>query len=379
MISLSSIANLIQTGINANMPENMQIKVWTDVGKYEPAIRTLNTIEYIFPALLTSVSSTNSTTNGGLIMGLQSLVLELKIPQEMPRTTPEPTTDLDYSFVENIRSILDNYFAANKTTVIVDGTTTYKVGIAYGISESGNAEISSHFGGTFTFIVRLTLLYAENGINSRDVTVQFDNFPVQFETSLPSRSATVNTDVFSSSTIAKNIVTSTAFSFDFALPCTTDDISAEFINYLLTGTPNVVHFVKITWADVMSKTFLMTIKDAESNLSGVELAGLKMPLIEAMEAPEMLNYPSYFYIAVAYLTDESSEFSLTFPAGMYYFNGEIIEYSEEQTVTQTANTQNLVYNGTQYGLYIVSPSAVQITAGTNISLISVIQEGVANA
>lgn len=377
MIGLQSIADKIEIGLNTNISDkNLSFKVWTDAGKYQKAQRVLNTVQYIFPALLTCVSSTNTTASSGLIMGIQSLYFELMIPQKKPRTLPTEESTEDYDFIAEIRSLLDNYFSANQITMIEDSGRTFKVGMAYGLSLSGNTDISSHFGLTVTFGVDITLLYAENGINSRDVTVQFDTLPITFETAVPSRYATVNTDVFSGKKIAKNIVTSTAFSFDFTLPCTTDGVSSQFIEYMFNGEPNVAHFVKITWGDDFSKIFLMTLKDVQSSVEGVEIAGLTMPLVEILDLPETMGYPKSFYVAILYLQNVNSPTSVTLPAGMYYFDGEAFELVEQSSVSKQIDTANLIYTQEKgYGVYLISPAQITISGLSNVKEIAVIQGG----
>lgn len=377
MIELNSVANMFETGINSLMPDNIVLKIWTDVGKYEKPVRSLNSVQYTLPGILACTSSTNSTASGGLILGLQALVLEIKFPQRMPITAPGQAQQDDYEFVQEIRGILDTYFSANKSFVVQDGQSTYKVGMGYGLSVSGTPELSNHLGPSYSLSVYINLLYAENGINSRDIVAQFDGVPINFETANPSRSATVSTDIYSGSSVAKNVVTSTAFSIDCTLPSTTNNVNAEFVDYLLNGKPNTAHFVKLTWGTVGEKLFLMTQKDIQASISGVENVGLTMPLIEVVENAETLNYPAQFYVAMLYLTNSTEQISVILPAGTYYFNGSAFELTAQTELSPFISSENLIYNEQKqaYGVLLISLNTVTPSGLVNISEVDVIQEG----
>lgn len=376
MINLNSIAENIESGLNASMPDrNITFHIWTDVGKYEKPVRTGNAVKVILPGLLTCTSSSNTTASGGLVLGLQSLLLQIKFPQRKPRTSPDEEKEDDYQFVQDIRELLDAYFAANKTFAVTDGNTTYKVGMSYGISVSGTAELGNHFATSYELSVYINLLYAENGVNSRDVTAQFDGVPVNFETANPARSATVSTDVYSSSgMISSNLVNSTAFTIDCTIPATTNEVTMQFVEYLLKGKANTAHFVKLTWGTAAEKIFLMTMKDIQASVSGVENVGLVLPLVEISRA-EIADYPQSFYVARLNLSDISEETSLTLPQGMYYFNGRAFETEENTTVSELVKSENLIptENG-GYGTYFVSLHGGTFS-WTNVGSVTVIQEG----
>lgn len=367
MINVNTIAENIENGLNAAFADpNIALHVWTDVGKYEKPVRTGNSVKVTLPALLTCISSSNTTASGGLVLGLQSLLLQIRFPQRKPRTSPDEEPEEDYAFVEQMRDLLDAYFSANKTFAIEDGDTTYKVGMSYGISVSGTAELSNHLAPSYELDVNINLLYAENGVNSRDVTAQFDGVPVNFETANPARSATVSTDVYSSSDlIATNFVNSTAFSVDCTIPATTNEVTMQFVEYLLKGKANTAHFVKLTWGTAAEKVFLMTMKDIQASVSGVENVGLVLPLMEISRA-DMANYPEGFYVARLTLENIEEETSITLPKGMYYFNGKAFEVSEDDTViTELVKPQNLIPAGNAYETYFVSLNAILPKADTS--------------
>lgn len=376
MIELSTIAEMFETGLNAALTDkNLQFKIWSDLGEYIPPERTGNSVQYTLLGSLTATSSANTTASGGLVLGMQSMTLEFRIPQLVPRTTPDTAQRGGYKFVKYIRKLLDNYFAANKVFGLTDNGVTYRVSLAYGTAISGIPGIDSPLGKSYGLSVYITMLYGENGINSRDITIQFDGVPINFETANPSRAATVSTDIYAGNSTAKNIVTSTAFSIDCTIPSTTNEVTAQFVSYLLNGAPNTAHFVKVNWGGVDEKIFLMTQKDISASISGVEIAGLTMPLIEVADNVEMMNYPASFFVAKIRLTSDNPAVLVTQSDCIYYFAGEIAEASGGSQIVKMPRQEDMVYDEATdtYSAYFISTRPV--SAGSSFTEITIVQEG----
>ena len=132
------------------------------------------------------------------------------------------------------------------------------------------------------------------------------------------------------------------------------------MNYLLNGKPNTAHFVKLTWGTVGEKLFLMTQKDIQASISGVENVGLTMPLIEVVENAETLNYPAQFYVAMLYLTNSIEQISVILPAGTYYFKGSAFELTAQTELSPFISSENLIYNEQKqaYGVLLISLNTV---------------------
>lgn len=366
MIEINAVAKRIENGLNtaiensSTFDKNISFKIWSDLGKYLKPRREGNTVKYILNGVLTAASSANTTANGGLVMGVQSYRLDILIPQQHPRTLPEGISQEDYDFVTEVRALIDTYFKANETVTFTEDNVTYVTGISYGTAISGIPGIDSPIGADFTLSVFLTLSYTENGINSRGISIQFDGVPVNFETATPERAATIYADTYSGNYIAKNIVTSTVFSLECLLPSTTNEVTTQFVQYLLDGKPNTAHFVKVTWANVEEKMFFMMMEKINANISGVNTVGLTIPLIEVVKNIDMLNFPASFYVAKYYFSAISETPYITLPPALYYFNGEAFEITEQSSQTYILNTDCLEYDEDKqlYGIYMIANKKV---------------------
>ena len=116
MITLEQFADIFQRGLNAVLKKNeIQFKIWSNVGKYQKAIRDGNTVTKYINGNLRVSSSANDAND--LVMGVNGLTLDFIVPLKRPRTNAKQTAeelaaiqDGQYPFVEEIVNAIDGYF-----------------------------------------------------------------------------------------------------------------------------------------------------------------------------------------------------------------------------------------------------------------------------
>ena len=232
MIDLSVYANQIQTEINAlfnaSALSDIQIVVFTDVGRYKAKKRRGNKVTTYINALLTSTPGANETANDGTGIYTDNLVLEFAVPLVGPRfnaTEMHPTEEDDvFVFVEQVKSLVDKYFSTNVYDKYTDEDgKVYSVGFDFSMSATGAVGNDPRIGYYVTFTVYIVLSLVQNGINSRSVTLMIDGESVPFQSMSVKRTGVSNANVYSNSdnNVSKMLYTSSIFAIEVGFPAVT--------------------------------------------------------------------------------------------------------------------------------------------------------------
>ena len=383
MINLTSYAKTIEDGLNALLDNaNIQFVVWCDVGKYKQPLRTGNKVTTYINCLLTRSTGTVQTGGGGLTIAVDNLRLEFAVPLKEPRqqayaeTAPEVENN-QFPFVEQIRNIADTYFSTNTQTPYTENGVTYGAGFQYALTDTQIVEMATSIGGYATFAASISVYVVENGINSRSVSVEIDGINAPFMTLSPSRANEMSTDVYSDGGESESIVTSTAFSLQIAQPATTDTVTEQFLDYLLDGDKNTVHFLKVTMGDKV-KLYTITFGNVAASVEGSQNVGTVIPLLQVRNNPDLLNYPSYFTAATF---TQTGSVTITPSVDCLLYLGGVYELSAGQSVTVNVTDDMSYYNGSENVILVYACPAntgETVTLTSNVQL-TILQQGVANA
>lgn len=374
MIKVSQIAEKLQTGLNQALGDDspFEFKIWCQVGKFKKAMREPfgNKSKYYINASLHSVSSSNEAVTD-LTLGANDFEIDFLVPVITPKTAPvrfneeaEEVFDDDgqFIFVDYITSVINSYFEkATAFSLTADGST-YSIGLSAGVSTTGEVDMTS-VGGNYVLInVYLETFFVENGTNSKDIVVLFDNKAIPYISTAHGRTA-IGEDMLDFDTLdAKRVNTSSTFVLEVQLPSTSDPITEEALDFTYSGNPNKAHFAKISWGDkVYNELLIMT--DTQNVAQGISIAGITATFTKATDQLELLDFGENYTVLSEVLTssDETEcEFTIT-GKGIAYSCGQFYEVTTagENTLTVSVRESDLVafYDTTdnewKYKVYLV--------------------------
>ncbi len=309
MINLKQYSEMVEGGLNGKLAENgvegYEFVVWTDIGKFRHAKRNMNKVTTYINCLMTRAQAAVDTGNGGLMIASDNIALQIAVPTKEARSdekVPEPEIfENNYVFVEKVRNLVDEYFSENIITSITDDKGThYEAGMVYSLATTGNADMAPSIGTYVTFTVNITVNVVQNGINSRVAKIEIDGMVVPFLSMSPGRAGDLSTDVYSDNKNfeSESLTTSTAFSLDISVPATTGGVTKQFLEYLLHGKPNTVHFVKIKVGEDkdLERQTLMTFDKTSISVEGSLNIGQTITLIKVRPNIELNSFPKYFTV-----------------------------------------------------------------------------------
>ncbi len=383
MISLKRLANYFEEGLNAQMPnDEIKFKIWADAGEYQKPERDGNIITHYILGNLCTSSSANDATD--LVMGVNGLSLDFKIPVQAPRTNATQTAaelqkikDGQYPFLTYITDILNTYFQkAWADTLSDDNGAKYSVGFQAGLALTGNVELAAKYGQSVDFNVSIEVYFIQDGINSKDVKIYFDGELVPYQALRFGRSPMIESDVYAGSLVSKNITTSTAFAIDIDFPANnTDFLSQEVINYLLNADANTVHFVKLHWGNT-EKLYLMSCNTMQTSAQGIAIAGVSASLMETVDNMLALNVPKRYQISRFSFTDSTATVLKFTPSGdcIAYIADQVMNLISGKEVTLQLSTKDKIYNESNKTYYVYMITDKAITAKNSSASFLILKE-----
>ena len=385
MISLSDFAKIIEDGLNETLADpDIKFKIWADVGKEVRATRTGNQVQdYILGNLRISSSANDANM---LVMGVNSLTLELSVPLRRPWTnlaqteaSLEAVQEGQYIFVREIREAVDQYFQRYQIFSEKVGDITFTLAMQAGACITGNVDLAAQLNRNVTMTVNITLYYLEGGINSKDIVFEIDGSAVAVQSMTISRRGNVSSDVYSDADDTQNYLTSSAVSIDFASPANIYGATRAILSYLLEGKKNVAHFVRVKYASLSDSLYLMTFANGDTNIAGISFAGTTGSLVSTVKDVELLDFPESYQVArVSVTSSELTEIPLqaTLAAGMsanlyaakkfYALSASASGAATELNIPVTPASLPYDPESDSYFLYLVTDKAVTFTsaAGT---------------
>lgn len=290
MISIVQLSELFERELNAilNNPE-IQFKIWSEVGQYQPYHRDGNTVTHYINGNLRTNTSANDANN--LAMGVNGLSLVFSVPVKRPRANVNQTAedlqeinDGQYPYVQYITSAINDYFQEAKSAVLPDDKgKNFTVSWQAGTSLSGAVDLVPVLGKCIEISVYIEMYFIEGGTSSKDVKIYFDGSLVPYKAIRFGRSPVTERDVYADKLVSKGVITSTALAIDIDFPSNADITTQAVIDYLLGGEPNVAHFVDIEWGDTRKESYLMTVNTVQTSAQGVAIAGVSVSLMEVVD------------------------------------------------------------------------------------------------
>lgn len=243
MIDLTTISKIFETGLNNALHavtgnEELSFKIWATAGEMDEPQRNGNVIQEFITGNL-RVSSTSNSANL-LVMGVSGLTLDFVLPVSRPRTNVQQTeSELQkvkagqIQFINGIITIIDNYFQSASTITVIDDISgkTFTVGISAGTAVSGDIDLTSRLGNHVPITTYIEFIYAEDGINAKDIVITISGNKLPFNSVKIDRAGVTERNVYAGQLIAKNITTSTALAIDVEFPAFTRDPAQSAVDY----------------------------------------------------------------------------------------------------------------------------------------------------
>lgn len=371
MITLSQLANYFEEGLNnsLNNPE-IQFKIWANAGKHTPPIRKGNTVTYFIDGNLRTSTSTNDATS--LVMGVNGLTLEFGIYTKLPKTNTKQTEedlakikDGQYPFITYITSAINKYFTTAKVAMLKDDTEEeFSLSWVAGTAISGDVDIRSEIGESILFTVYIELTFVQGGVLSKSVNTYIDDALIPIKAVRYGRSPALERSVNAGKLISKSVATSTAFSIDLEFPANKDIATKECIEYLMSGEPNIAHFLEINFGGIQSELYFMILNTVQTAIQGISIAGITASFIEVVDNQLVFGVPDSFQIGkyTIYTADTESvrvrgnRDCLAFIAGQVI---KLVKY-QEQVIKLEPGFLNFNAEKNVYDLYLVTNKAVSM-------------------
>lgn len=185
MITFEELATRIFDGLEDALDEMGGITVgndtWRfamlpDTGKFTPSVRTDNGVTRFIDINAQCVNSDIDTPKGGIVSADIDLALDLRVP--ILKKTDANGNEL---IVQQVRNVLDAYFAENKSGTITgkDGMT-YVYGASYGFSTTGIRDIIPGLGDSIGFHVSAEFSLLQNGAAAELFSLKIDGYDIPF-------------------------------------------------------------------------------------------------------------------------------------------------------------------------------------------------------
>lgn len=371
MLDTATVAQQLQTGLNAlNTLENTEFIVIPDVAKFKRSKRVGNVVTNYINCVLTDSPNANETANGGLLIAVDQYMLDVYVPLDQIKTTPDedpqPWNDGINVYAQTVKSIINSYFAINQTGVITKDKKTYTVGYTYTASSIDSPMQYPGIGRAVSFNASITALIVQNGLNSMDVTLTVNGKIMPYQSITPNRNVVSVSDVWSNSTSVKNMQTATAIAIDVSTPALSQ--ISEAGKWLLEGTPGRVYIVGLTWKDddeYKTQYWLMQLNSSRWSSESVANVGETYSFVEAPYLPDILDYSDALEVTTYSYTSivDANVNALASAAYDRIFvlpGGDIVEVAKDTTETFPVNESNLFYNDGKYYAYLVTCNKVDV-------------------
>lgn len=387
MITTKQLAELFENDLNAelNNPE-IKFKIWAEAGEYKRPVRDGNTIVHEILGNLSVSTSANDAAD--IVMGVNGLSLDFKIPIKPPRTNATQTAeelqkikDGQYPFLQYIVNAINGYFQSAKSVFITDGSgDEYSVSFQAGTAITGNVELAACYGQNVDFNVYIEVYFIKGGVNSKDVKILFDGQIVPYQSIRYGRAPMLEQDVGAGNLVSKSIVTSTAYSVDLVFPANNDKATRSVINYLLSGEPNVARFVTVKLGSINEEIYLMTLNTVQTSSQGITVTGLTVSLIEVTDSIDAISVPSGYQLG-KFMFNTSDAASVTITASidcLAYISGSVVKLTAGEATAVKIDSTAFEYDNAndKYSVLVITDKAVNLTAaGADFEIIKEASSG----
>ena len=280
-----------------------EFKVYADVGEYQKAIKTLNTVHRYINCILRINSDEKAGVTDTSVSAMWSAQLEILVPDAL--ATFDVTEDNETTrvrFVDAVAAYINTLFAASTQEYIRgDDGIVYYLGASYSNTIAGTVDIRHGVAESIPLAVYIEYTVIATGFSSTEFGIYIsDDGGADFRRIYPTRMDIMRTSVqegniaSDSSGVSKVTTQGTVFTIKLTKPYRGDDFDSQLRSYVY-DLPFLAHplLIQVTFPRPMSgnsttvipdrKDFYMTFADgaiaAETNLA----ASCSATLVEVLE------------------------------------------------------------------------------------------------
>ena len=147
-----------------------------DTGKYTPAQRTDNGVTHFIDINAQCLDSDIDTPKSGIVSADITMSLDLRVP-----ILQRADANGNELIVQQVRNVLDAYFAENKSGTMTgkDGIT-YVYGASYGFSQTGVRDMIPGIGDSIGFHISADFSLLQNGAAAELFSLKIDGYEIPF-------------------------------------------------------------------------------------------------------------------------------------------------------------------------------------------------------
>lgn len=183
-----------------------------------------------------------------------------------------------------VRNAISAYFGkAVVTQMTGDDDKVYSVAFYGTQPETGDIMNRPPYGRSITYYFDVVYQFIENGVNSADIELTFEDEPVSFENLTITRTAVTDGGAFAGTNgSARNYNAKTGFELDFNAPMLVGNkLSQALVDFLLKGTEKIYTVTVKTPFDETPAAYNMIFAPSSASIQGILNCGNSITLIEA--------------------------------------------------------------------------------------------------
>ena len=289
MITLQYLTNTINAQLNTL--SDIQFKINPDGDEYKGARLENNVIvdDYIQGTAILLNSSIVPVE--GIIIQSQTVGVEIVVPVKTGRELVEQEDgssimqDVVYqSSFEPVRQVLATLASQAYNDTIESDSKTFRVTYTVTNPRAGDIMIRDQVGLSITYQFTCNFAIIQNGVNTRDVEIEFEGVKIPFSQFSIIRTAINESGAFNSSQgSALNYTAVTAVQIDLSVPALSDsNITTEHFDFLKNGIVKQYEVsIKFGSADT-PKVFTMQFGECNVSGQGTDNLGQSIRLVEAL-------------------------------------------------------------------------------------------------
>lgn len=301
MIETGVLAKILQDGLNANS-DNIVFKIFADDGKFQKAVRQINTITKYVNGVYTVISS-DLLPFKALNMYTITATLDLIVDVEN-RSTDE---NGNYIQVEKVKKILNNYGNANNGQIFTITGLDYQISAVYNFATVGTEQVLSPLGRCIPVQMWIRYQFVENGVNSNSANIYINGESIPVQIGSITRLRTMTNNNYSGDIATKATGEQNGLSIDLTAPLLSTNFGKELTEDVLNGGNNKAYLVQVGY-NTKNKAYLMALGTNVSNFEINKNVGQNFSLVEIM--PEIADLSGISSIT-ANIEADASAYTLT--------------------------------------------------------------------
>lgn len=289
MITLQYLTNTINTQLNGL--SDIQFKINPDGDEYEHARLENNVVvdDYIQGTAILLNSSIVPVE--GIIIQSQTVGVEIVVPVKTGRELVEQEDgssimqEVVYqSSFEPVRQVLATLASQAYNDTITNDSKTFKVTYTVTNPRAGDIMIRDQVGLSITYQFTCNFAIIQNGVNTRDVEIEFEGVKIPFSQFSIVRTAINESGAFNSSEgSALNYTAVTAVQIDLSVPALSDsNITTEHLDFLKSGIVKQYEVSIKFGTNDTPKVFIMQFGECNVSGQGTDNLGQSIRLVEAL-------------------------------------------------------------------------------------------------